>query len=371
MIVAVTLAGLALVVLGIPHEYALLAQPCLACEGPQLSPVGAARLAELGLVPQWYAAYQLAFELLYIVISTTVGALLFWRHREDPVALLVALTLVSFGMAFPNLLTSTGQAYPVLQPLILSINYVAIVTFVAFFYVFPDGRCVPRWTAGLLVGWALVSLGAIVLLARDLFRPQDAATSWRNLYFALYYALLAGGVAAQIWRYRRTGDLVQRQQTKWVVSAICVAIVGFLVFNVIGSFMPRELSENPVTALLLGPLFYLAMQLIPIAIGVSVLRYRLWDIDPLLSRTLVYGILTACGVLVYVLVVAGLGTLFQARGNPLIALTATGVVAVFFQPLRERLQHTINRVVFGERDDPYRALSTLGRRLESTTTPDM
>jgi signal transduction histidine kinase len=96
------------------------------------------------------------------------------------------------------------------------------------------------------------------------------------------------------------------------------------------------------------------------------LRYRLFDIDIIINRTLVYGALTVIIVGVYVLVVGILGTLLHASGNVLISLLATGVVAVLFQPLRARLQRLVNRLMFGERDDPYAVLSRLGRRLEAT-----
>src|SRR5204863_5415039 len=115
------------------------------------------------------------------------------------------------------------------------------------------------------------------------------------------------------------------------------------------------------------PLVFL---LVRVTIGVSVLRYWFWDIDLIINRTLVYGLLTACVVVLYVLVVVGLGTLFSAIGNLLISLLATGLIAVLFQPLRERLQRAVNRLMFGERDDPYRVLLRLGQRLETTLTPE-
>lgn len=85
---------------------------------------------------------------------------------------------------------------------------------------------------------------------------------------------------------------------------------------------------------------------------------------------MVYGTLTLCIVGIYVLVVGTLGILFQARGNLLISLVATGLVAVLFQPLRHRLQRSVNRLVYGERDDPYAVLSRLGQRLEATLAPE-
>jgi signal transduction histidine kinase len=109
---------------------------------------------------------------------------------------------------------------------------------------------------------------------------------------------------------------------------------------------------------------------IPLSIAVAILRYRLFDIDTLINRTLVYGSLSACVVGLYALIVGGASALFQSRANLLISLLATGVVAVLFQPLRERLQRWVNRLLYGEREEPYAVLSTLGRRLEGALSPD-
>jgi signal transduction histidine kinase len=109
---------------------------------------------------------------------------------------------------------------------------------------------------------------------------------------------------------------------------------------------------------------------IPLSVALAVLRYRLWDIDIIINRTLVYGLLTASVIGSYVLIVGSLGSLFQAQGNVVISLFATGLIAVLFQPLRSRLQRAVNRLMFGERDEPYAVLSRLGRRLEATLAPD-
>jgi signal transduction histidine kinase len=114
----------------------------------------------------------------------------------------------------------------------------------------------------------------------------------------------------------------------------------------------------------------MSLLLIPVSIGIAVLRHHLFDIDFVINRTLVYGALTASVVLLYVLVVGGLGELLQIRGDLIISLIATGLAAVTFQPLRERLQLTVNRLMYGERDDPYTVLSRLGQRLETSLAPD-
>ena len=109
--------------------------------------------------------------------------------------------------------------------------------------------------------------------------------------------------------------------------------------------------------------------LIPLSIGMAILRYQLWDIDLLINRTVVYAALTSCVVALYVVSVGLLASVFQSRGNLPSSLLATVVVAVLFQPLRDRLQRTVNRLMYGERDDPYAVVSRLGRRLEETLVP--
>jgi signal transduction histidine kinase len=105
---------------------------------------------------------------------------------------------------------------------------------------------------------------------------------------------------------------------------------------------------------------------IPLSIAVALLRYHLWDLDLVLNRALVYGALTACVIGIYTLVVGALGGALQARGNLLISLLATGLVALLFQPLRQRVQRGVNRLMYGERDEPYTVITRLGQRLEAS-----
>jgi len=112
--------------------------------------------------------------------------------------------------------------------------------------------------------------------------------------------------------------------------------------------------------------------MLPVTAGIAILRYRLWNLDVIINRALVYGALTTIVVGVYVLVVGYLGTLFQTGtgGNLTISVLITGLVAVLFQPLRARLQRGVNRLTYGERDDPYTVVSRLGQRLEATLAPE-
>jgi amino acid transporter len=117
-------------------------------------------------------------------------------------------------------------------------------------------------------------------------------------------------------------------------------------------FFPSLSSSSSFYFLISTYVYPVGLVLIPLTLGIAILRYRLWDIDILINRTLVYGTLTTCVVALYVLVVIGLGALLQSSGNLLISLLATGLVAVLFQPLRERLQRAVNRLMYGERNTP-------------------
>jgi len=106
--------------------------------------------------------------------------------------------------------------------------------------------------------------------------------------------------------------------------------------------------------------------IIPFAIGFAILRYRLWDVDLLINRTIVYGLLTICIISAYLVIVVGFGSLFAASGNIFFSILATAFHCNFFHPMRQRMQHMINRLMFGDRDEPYHVLLRLGQQLEST-----
>jgi signal transduction histidine kinase len=114
---------------------------------------------------------------------------------------------------------------------------------------------------------------------------------------------------------------------------------------------------------------WITLTVIVISAGIAILRHGLYDINLIINRTLVYGMLSAGVVGMYILLVGTLGTLFQSSGNFVIALLATGLAAFIVQPLRVRLQRSVNRLMYGERDDPYTVLSGLSQQLKTTLAP--
>ena len=314
---------------------------------------------------QRFATYLLGISVASAVVWVMVGTLIFWRRSDSWIALFASLCLIVFGTFGLN---EGALALPDQVPALwLPVRLLALFSTVAlysFVLIFPNGRFVPRWSR-----WAVI-LFAVHDVFFFLFPDSifNLAESFPPLDFAVLAVIACIAIASQLYRYRHVSTPVERQQTKWVVFGMVSAGVGVLVFEV-------PISGSPFGQF--GPLYALAIQtglfgsllLIPLSIGVAILRYRLWDVDVVINRTLVYGALSVIVVAVYTLIVVALGELFQARANLAVSLVATGVVAVLFAPLRERLQRDVNRLMYGERDDPYEVLSRLGRRLEATIAP--
>ena len=182
-----------------------------------------------------------------------------------------------------------------------------------------------------------------------------------HLWTPVVYMVLA--LSAMVWRYRTSLDPVSRRQVRWVVFAFGVF---FTLVVALGS-LPEILLGQPLISWNAQALLFLPVLF---AMAIGILKYRLFDIETKVNRTLVYASLTALVIGIYVLIVGIAGVLFQTSDNLLISVLVIGVVAVLFQPLRERLQGLVNRMIYGQRDDPFEVLSDLGGRLEVTLAPD-
>ncbi len=365
---AVAVLVLIVFVASIPAYYDQLSTVCVAgaCGPDQLSAHEARALRGQGLSVGFYASYSVALTVGFAAVWFAVGAVVAWRKPDERAALLVALMLMTFG---PVTLTQTysalateGFAWWLAAQ---CVGYLGDVSFVLFFYLFPDGRFVPRWTRWLAVAWAAMQMPAYFFPSSPF--NLETWSSW--LAFGPFLIFVGTMLSAQVYRYRRVSGPVQRQQTKWVVFGIGAALLFVLSLSLPAFIFPGLTQPGSLSGLAFNSAFYFFMLFIPLAIGVAILRYRLFDIDLVINRTLVYGALTAIVVGLYVLVVGGLGALLQARGNLLLSLLGAGLVAVLFAPLREKLQRGVNRLMYGERDDPYAVLSRFGEHLEATLEP--
>jgi signal transduction histidine kinase len=245
---------------------------------------------------------------------------------------------------------------------------------------FPDGRLPSphwRWVARTAL-WLLpltavfraVTPGPTYLFGSDLVNPYGiealAGITWLTdtLPGLAAVALTITAAVSLVVRFRRADQTV-RQQILWLAYAVALTAIAFVVDAAVAQAAPASYSA-------VFKVVQLVPMLVVVAAAVAILRHRLFDIDRLVNRTLLYGLLTACVVGIYVTVVAGLGALAGAPQRGIgVSLLATGLVAVAFQPLRSRLQRLVDRLLYGQRADPYRTLALLGRRLETTLQLEM
>ena len=322
-----------------------------------------ARLLPASAAPA-FIHYVNALRIGTTIVFWLAAGLIFWRRRHDGFALYVSFIL----MAAPFGIVLGGNEGDVLA----FVSFVAVVAQVFLPFLFPDGRFVPRstkWRA-ILAGFLLVTPLAVYPVLRLGF-PEYAHSEVGYLTFIITLAMVMGsGLASQIYRYRRVASATQRQQMKWVVVGLGTGLVWILwgVLWTGGVLGWLGISES-VTTMVMLHLTILASAALPVTIGFAILRYRLWQVDVVINRALVFGGLTLLVTAVYVLVVGVLGVLFHAGGNVALSILATGLIAVLFNPLRQRLQQAVNRLMYGERDDPVTVLSQLGKRLEETAVP--
>jgi hypothetical protein len=252
--------------------------------------------------------------------------------------LYASVALVTFGTVQADSLHWLAEAYPGLDLPIALVYFVGEASFGVLFCVFPDGRFVPHWTRWAAAVW-------IIYWLLDSFFPD-----WPLVISApLFLCLIGSLVVAQIYRYRRVSGPVERQQTKWVVfgfSAMTAAFVVVLlisrVFALTQPGIPQFLIyESIITAL------YLFALLIPLSIGVAILYHHLWDIDLIIRRSLVYGSLSVVLTAVFSITDTLLQSLFFFTGVEQSLVATFGsviVIAVGFQPLRNRIQGGVDRL---------------------------
>jgi hypothetical protein len=332
--------------------------------------------AHLGTLVGAYTTVNIVLIGLASLSWIVVGCVIFWRKSDDWMALLVALTLMLFGVTFSPPLAALyvfAGTHSVWRLLITSTSVIAYGCMGLFFCLFPDGRFIPRWACWL----ALLNLVYQVPFIVPLNSPLSFE-HWPPLFFALLeVSFVVMLLFIQLYRYRYFSNSIQRQQTRWVVFGMAITLIGYTGLFAPPLFAPLLAQPGPpeeIFTLISQALLPFVLLMIPLTVGIAMLRYRLWDIDVLINRALVYGTLTVVLVLVYFAGVVLLQQLFQAvtgQGSALAITGSTLGIVVLCQPLRSGLQTIIDHRFYRRKYDAARVLAAFGEQLQHREDVDL
>ncbi len=265
--------------------------------------------------------------------------------------------------------------------------FISLGLLVAVFYLFPTGQIASRrwrWPWRLYVGALVVVIGGFMILPGPL--DVGDATIANPLGIEAVGAFLGKliGVAGLIvvlsafaafvslvFRYRAAGS-EERQQLRWLFLIGALGAALFLTFLTL-AIIVGDVDEGPAATAADVLLVLLVTDLvvgIPVATGIAIFRYHLYDLGIVVRKTVVFGLLALFITAVYVAIVVGIGVLVDDPDNIALSIAATALVAVLFQPARERVERLAARLVFGERATPYEVMAGFSERVASSVSVD-
>ncbi len=335
-------------------------------------------LRRLGWSSDNYALWVVVFESVAAVAFVSVATIIFWRRSGDQIALFVSLMLALFGTIGLPTISAFTETHLMWASVVVALRAVFYSCLIIFFFVFPNGRFVPHWTRWLALGWIVYIMGTLFVAV---LRPPIVIVGVDNVQtigvIVWLFAWLGIGMAVQIHRYRHVSTLPQRQQTKWVIFGLAALFVAALVV-VASQFLVPSLNDPlrfrgqyrliGVTIILL---FYV---LLATTVGIATLRYRLFDIDFLIRRTLIYSVLTVIlgtiywGSVVVLQQIVGVVT-GQIEQPPIVIVASTLAIAALFQPVRRRVQNVIDRRFYRRTYDAQKTLQAFSVKLRDE--PDL
>ncbi len=303
-----------------------------------------------------------ALQLVAALVWIGSGGLVLVRAAPSRTSVLTGLTLLAVGVA-PGVQTATvDTTYAWVGRLAVA---VAMSLTVLTFSIFPDGQFVPRWLRWFAPGFAATQLATVVL--GPLHGTADV------LGGVVFFLGIGVPIGAQVSRLRREADPAERARTRWVVYGVVLATSLELLVSLpyfAPAWFPDMVAPGSPYDTFQTVVAELALLTIPICLVLAMITGHLFDVDVVISRTLVYGSLTVCVTASYLVIVYGFGLIVGSRGDRFSPLLAAAVIAVLFGPLRAWLQQRARRLVFGLRAEPYAALTGLSRELAGTMPSD-
>ncbi len=313
-----------------------------------------------GLSLQTYAVIMLSGAVLTFLVYTTLAGLLLWQQRQSWLGLTISLALIVIPYTMFAGSRDFGAISPNLIWLATAASFVGNAIILLFLYLVPNGRFSPRWAYIPLIATYLL----LVFGLESQIRWQISLTGpIRALISSATVALVLFGGSLQVYRYLRDANTVERQQTKWIIFGVVILVTAIISWVLIfGRALPVPDGRPRIIANLVGMVYtdYFALPFLPIAITIAILRYRLWGIDVIIRKTLLYTATTALLALVFFGSVILLQHLFEAvtgQQSQLAIVLSTLAIAVLFNPLRTRIQAAIDRRFYRKKYDAQQVLA--------------
>lgn len=330
-------------------------------------------LAQQGLALELYAAFFLISIPVYFLVFFVVALLIFLRRPNDGFALFTAIFLLNFGAS--SVLPETAEFSQFSQnlplwyyiPLLVS-SLFSWTLLTAFLVVYPDGHFVPRWS--LLVAVYGFFLTAAWSIFPNVLEPT--ATPLGIFGTVSVLGLTSAALYVQFWRYRHYFSATQRQQAKWFLFGLAVftgSTFAYFLSSVLTSLVPNP-AESIMGDLMLTLTGSLSFVLIPITVGIAILRYRLWDIDLIIRKTVTYALLGALLGIIYfssIILLQQAFVLVIGHRSEIITVLSTLGIAALFVPLRNRIQDAIDKRFYRKKYDAQQVLNDFAETVRDET----
>ncbi|MFP3122590.1 GAF domain-containing sensor histidine kinase [Ectobacillus funiculus] len=318
-------------------------------------------LAQAGISVSFYAQYKFVLDLFTVIIFMVIAFFIIVKRTNITMGIYTSVLLLYLGTSFTvGTLTFSSRLWEL--PVKLH-QLIAWILFIPFFFLFPNGKHTPKWTKYLSILWIITEV-PYTLYPNSLLSSRTWPEWLSGLYF---FGFLFTCIFAQVFRYKKTASNVERLQIKWFIFSLILFVCSIFISGLAG-LLPEGINSlfRSIFFLITVAIQALTLCLIPLSIAYAILKHRLWHIDFILSRTLTYVSLTFIVVCFHVFFVSGLGALVRDPDNLIISLVSTSIIAVLFQPLTVYLQRMVNRLIYGDRDEPLTILTRLADQLEGT-----
>lgn len=349
----ISFTAVVIVVTGIITLNQTLQLPC-ELSGDEFCLVRTQALQSLNISQAFRANWLTVGILIETLPLYMAGVLIFWYRSHTWFGLLLSLSVMLLViMIDPGIITWTEFAYPTTQPLINFLSFVSSSLFLIWFF-FPDGEITPRWLVW-LIAFKVIHNFALSFLPGSFLDTSGSLSLHLGINYSL--ALLLAGVF--IYRYRYSANRMQRQQIKWVVTAALFLITIYIIQEVL--FLQLETQTQRIVAnFTVTSVFYLSVAMLALSIMFAVFRYRLFDIDAIIRRTVQYTAVSTVLIAIYygsVILLQRLFTSTMGEQSPLIIVFSTLVTAALFNPLRTRLQTFVDRRFYRQKYDAQQILA--------------